>query len=302
MNKWSISQYPSYKGKVAIITGANSGIGFEAAMQLAGKEMTVILACKRIEAAERAKIDILKSHPAAELKPMKIDLSSLNEVKRFAKDFQNQFGRLDLLINNAGIMMSPYQETEDGFEHQLATNFIGHFALTGLLLQVLLMTPDSRVISLSSLSYKWAPINFSDMHFKNGYNKKKAYGQSKRACLVFAYELNRRLASSGNSTIALAAHPGLTKTNLDRYFPSFIRPMGNLFLQSAIKGVLPVIYAALAKELKGGEYIGPDGFQEMRGYPAIVDSDEATKDKEIANRFWLAAEEMTGVRYTFTKL
>lgn len=302
MNKWSISQYPSQQGKVAIITGANSGIGFESALELAKKNMMVILACKRMDAAESAKNDILKSHPTAQVTPMKVDLSSLNEVRKFAEDFKNRFDRLDVLINNAGIMMSPYKETEDGFEIQLATNFIGHFALTGLLMQILLKTLDSRVITLSSLSYKWAPINFNDLHFKNGYNKKKAYGQSKRACLVFAYELNRRLSSTGNSTISLAAHPGLSKTNLDRYFPALIRPLGSLFLQSAQNGALPVLYAALQKELKGGEYIGPDGFQEMRGNPTIVDSDEATKDTEIATRLWLSAEEMTGVHYTFTRL
>lgn len=301
MNKWNLSQYPSQQGKVAIITGANSGIGYEAALELAKKNMMVILACRQLNAAERAKIDILKSHPTAQVIPMKMDLSILNDVRKFAEDFLNRFDRLDLLINNAGIMMSPYKETEDGFENQLATNFIGHFALTGLLMQQLLKTPDSRVITLSSLSYKWASINFSDLHFKNGYHKKKAYGQSKRACLVFAYELNRRLSSTGNSTISLAAHPGLTKTNLDRYFPALIRPLGSLFLQSPKKGVLPVLYAALQKELKGGEYIGPDGFHEMRGYPTIVDSDKATKDQKIANTLWLSAEEMTGVHYTFTK-
>jgi len=160
-----------------------------------------------------------------------------------------QFKRLDLKINNAGIMISPYKETEDGFENQLATNFIGHFALTGLLMQPLLKTPHSRIITLSSLSYKWAPINFSDLHFKNGYDKKKAYGQSKRACLVFAYELNKRLSLAGTSAISIAAHPGLSKTNLDRYFPAVIRPLGSLFLQGPTKGVLPVLYAALQKEL-----------------------------------------------------
>lgn len=296
-----LSKYSSQQGKVAIITGANSGIGFETALQLAKRSMIVILACRRLDAAERAKVDILKSCKTAQVKPMQIDLNSLDEVRKFAQNFQNQFDRLDLLINNAGIMMSPYKETEDGFENQLATNFIGHFALTGLLMHLLLNTLDSRVVTLSSLSYKWAPINFDDLHFKKGYNKMKAYGQSKRACLVFAYELNRRLSASAKSTISLAAHPGLSKTNLDRYFPALIRPLGNLFLQSPNKGALPVLYAALQEQLKGGEYIGPDGFQEMRGSPTIVDSDEASKDKKIAIQLWKIAEEITGVYYTFGK-
>jgi NAD(P)-dependent dehydrogenase (short-subunit alcohol dehydrogenase family) len=249
-------------------------------------------------AADKAKNEILGIYPKAQITTMRIDLSSLNSVKDFADNFRKNFDKLHFLINNAGIMMSPHKETDDGFENQLATNFLGHFALTGLLMQFLINTPHSRVITLSSLSYKWAPVNFDDLHFKKGYNKKKAYGQSKRACLVFAYELNRRLSASGKSTISLAAHPGLSKTNLDRYFPALIRPLGILFLQSPKKGAFPVLYAALQNELTGGEYIGPDGFKEMRGNPAIVDSDEATKDTEIANQLWRVAEEATGVYYT----
>lgn len=297
MSMWDIKNEPSQRGKIVIITGANSGIGYETALELAKKDATVVMACRNMLAAEKAKNEILGIYPKAQITAMSIDLSSLNSVRDFADNFRKTFDKLNLLINNAGIMMSPYKETEDGFENQLATNFIGHYALTGLLMQLLINTPNSRVITLSSLSYKWAPVNFGDLHFKKGYHKKKAYGQSKRACLVFAYELNRKLSASGTSTISLAAHPGLSKTNLDRYFPAFIRPLGNLFLQSSKKGALPILYAALQKDLKGGEYIGPDGFQEMRGNPAIVDSDEATKDKEIANKLWKAAEEITGVHY-----
>ena len=299
MNKWDIENENVQPGKVCIITGSNSGIGYETALELAKKNVIIIMACRDMSAAELAKNKILEIYPKAQIISLKIDLSSLQSVRKFAEDFKMKFDRLDLLINNAGIMMSPHKETEDGFENQFATNFLGHFALTGLLLPLLLNTPGSRIISLSSLSYKWAPINFEDIHFKNGYNKKKAYGQSKRACLVFAYELNRRLSASGKSAISLAAHPGLTKTNLDRYFPALIRPLGSLFLQKAKKGALPVVFAALPQDLKGGEYIGPDGFQEMRGYPVIVDSDEDSKDQEIANRLWQKSEEMTGVNYKF---
>ncbi len=299
MNKWNLSNFPSQKGKVALITGANSGVGFETALELAKKDMIVILACRRLDAAENAKEAIVKNYSTAHVMPMKIELSSLKSVRQFAEDFTNRFDRLDLLVNNAGIMMSPYKVTEDGFENQLATNFLGHFALTGLLLNVVCNTPHARIITLSSLSYKWAPIDFEDLHFKRDYSKRRAYGQSKRACLVFAYELNRRLVASAKSTISLAAHPGLSKTNLDRYFPALIRPLGSLFLQSAKMGALPILYAALKKELKGGEYIGPDGFQEMRGNPTIVDSDDSTKDREIAKKLWMVAEEITGVRYPF---
>lgn len=299
MNNWDIENETVKPGKVCIISGANSGIGYETALELAKKNVIIIMACRDMSAAELAKNKILEIYSKAQIISLKIDLSSLQSVRKFVEDFKMKFDRLDLLINNAGIMMSPHKETEDGFENQFATNFLGHFALTGLLLPLLLNTPGSRIISLSSLSYKWAPINFEDIHFKNGYNKKKAYGQSKRACLVFAYELNRRLSASGKSAISLAAHPGLTKTNLDRYFPVLIRPLGSLFLQKAKKGALPVLFAALQKDLKGGEYIGPDGFLEMRGYPVIVDSDEDSKDQEIANRLWQKSEEMTGVNYKF---
>jgi NAD(P)-dependent dehydrogenase (short-subunit alcohol dehydrogenase family) len=297
MKKWTEKDIPSQAGKKVIVTGANSGIGYETAVALAQKEATVILACRTLAKAEEAKSKILQTSPSAKLEPMELDLASLASVKRFAQKFQEQFDQLDLLINNAGIMMPPYQVTEDGFENQLATNYIGHFALTGLLLPLLTQTPASRVVSLSSLAHRWANIQFDDLHFEKGYNKQKAYGQSKRACLMFAYELQRRLTEAGHDTLSLAAHPGVSKTNLDRYFPAIIRPLGTLFLQNQRKGALPTLFAATAKELKGGEYIGPDGVKEMRGYPKIVDSDEGSKDKKMAERLWKVSEEMTDVFY-----
>lgn len=299
MSKWDINNELSQRGRIVIITGANSGIGYETALALAKKDATIVMACRNMKDADKVKSQILGIYSKAQITTMLIDLSSLKSVRDFADNFQKKFARLDLLINNAGIMMSPHKVTEDGFENQLATNFIGHFALTGLLMPILITTPDSRIIMLSSLSHKWAPINFDDLHFRKRYNKMKAYGQSKRACLVFAYELNRRLAASGKRTISVAAHPGLAKTNLDRHFPALIRPLGKLFLQSPKTGALPVLYAALQKDLHGGEYIGPAGFKEMRGSPIIVDSDDASKDKNIAGQLWSVAEEMTGVKYTF---
>jgi len=297
MKNFKIDNYPSQNGRIAIITGANSGIGFETAKALAKKGATVVMACRNLQKAEEAKKRVLKTDPNASLKPMKIDTSSLAEVQKFAKHFQNHFDRLDLLINNAGIMMSPYEETENGFENQLATNYLGHFALTGHLMPLLLNTENSRVVSLSSLSYKWADIQFHDLHFQKKYDKKKAYGQSKRACLVFAYELQRRFSEKNVSTKSIAAHPGLSNTNLDRYFNPIIRPLGALFLQKQEKGAYPILFAALDKSLKGGEYVGPDGFQEMRGNPTIVDSDDKTKDRDIAKELWKVSEEMTKVSY-----
>lgn len=295
MKKWNIDQVSSQPGKVAIVTGANSGIGFEVTLGLVKKDFEVIMACRNMQKAEEAKVKILKIHPNAKVNPMKVDTSSLDEVKKFADQFQKKYQKLHLLVNNAGTMMSPYKITGDGFENQFATNYIGHFALTGLLLPILTSSNDSRIISLSSLSYKWSEILFDDFQFEKGYSKTKAYGQSKRACLMFAFELQKRLSAAGFESISVAAHPGLSKTNLDQYYPALIRPLGNLFLQPATKGALPILYAALDKNLKGGEFIGPDGFQQMRGFPKIVDADEYSNNKEVAKRLWSETEKMTNV-------
>ena len=296
-HKRGTEQLPSQRGRVAIITGANGGLGYETALGLARQDMQVILACRDLQKAEAAKSKIVNECPNAQVKSMKLDVSRLRDVKEFAIQFRTQYAKLDLLINNAGIMMSPYEVTEDGFENQFATNYLGHFALTGSLLPTLANTPGSRIVTLSSLSYKWAEIQFDDFHAEKSYSRRKAYGQSKRACLMFAYELQRRLAMTRQATLSVAAHPGLSKTNLDQHFPKLIRPLGSLFLQSAERGALPVLYAALSEQIKGGEYIGPDGFQEMRGNPIRVDSDEYSKDKDVAGRLWSASEEMTNTHY-----
>jgi NAD(P)-dependent dehydrogenase (short-subunit alcohol dehydrogenase family) len=296
-NKWSLEQVPSQQGKVAVITGANNGIGYETALALAKKGAEIVLACRNLEKAAAAESNIRNEYPKAQVRKIKLDLSSLRSVKAFAHQFTDRYNRLDLLINNAGIMMSPYKVTEDGFENQLATNYIGHFALTGLLLPLLTRTFGSRVVTLSSLSYKWAEIDFDDMQATKGYSRRKAYGQSKRACLIFAFELQRRLPAAGYPSISVAAHPGLAKTNLDQYFPSLIRPLGGLFLQPAAKGALPVLYAALSEAVTGGEFIGPDGFKQMRGNPTKVDADAYSQDVEIAHRLWKVSEEMTDIYY-----
>lgn len=302
MNKWSIDEVPSQLGKFAIVTGANSGIGYEVTLGLVKKDFEVIMACRNMQKAEEAKAKLLRLYPNAKINPIKIDMSSLDEVKRFVGQFQKRYHKLHLLINNAGIMMSPYKVTEEGFENQFASNYIGHFALTGLLLPILTTTIGSRIISLSSLSYKWSEILFDDFHFEKGYSKTKAYGQSKRSCLMFAFELQRRLTAAGYNTLSIAAHPGLSKTNLDQYYPALIRPLGNLFLQPASKGALPILFAALDKNLTGGEFIGPDGFQQMRGYPTKVEADEYSNNKEIAMQLWNESEKMTNVFYLSKKL
>ncbi|WP_046247414.1 oxidoreductase [Hymenobacter terrenus] len=296
-NKWNLAQVPAQPGRVAVVTGANIGLGYETALELARKDLTVMLACRNVSKAEAAKARIVQAYPSAKVECLPLDLSSLRSVREFAADFRQQHEKLDLLINNAGIMMPPQAVSADGFELQLATNYLGHFALTGLLLPLLVATPGSRVVSVSSLSYKWAEIDFADLQAKKGYSRRKAYGQSKRACLVFAYELQRRLAAAGYGTQSVAAHPGLAKTNLDQYFPALIRPLGSLFLQPAAQGALPLLHAALAPTIQGGEFIGPDGFQQMRGQPVRVDSDGNSKDPRVAARLWQASEELTKCLY-----
>lgn len=295
MSKWSLKDITSQQGKVAVVTGANSGIGYETTLGLAKKNVEVVMACRNMSKAEKARADILEECP--NLTILHLDTSSLVSVKRFAQDFREAHERLDILINNAGIMMSPYEVTQDGFENQLATNYIGHFALTGMLLPLLTNTDGSRILTLTSKSYNWSEIQFDDLHFEKKYSKTKAYGQSKRACLMFAYELQRRLNKAGHSTRSVAVHPGLAKTNLDKHFPALIRPLGALFLQKAEKGALSVLYASLSERIKGGELIGPDGFQEMRGSPTQLDSDDYSKDKKIAERLWQLTEDMTEVQY-----
>jgi NAD(P)-dependent dehydrogenase (short-subunit alcohol dehydrogenase family) len=296
-NTWSMAQVPAQPGRVALVTGGNNGLGYETALALAQKDVEVILACRNQQKAAEAKARIGRAYPSARVNCLPLDLSSLRQVEDFAAQVQRQYGQLDLLFNNAGVMMPPYAQTEDGFESQLATNYLGHFALTGLLLPLLTGTAGSRVVTVSSLSYKWAEIDFDDLQARRGYSRRKAYGQSKRACLVFAYELHRRLAAAGHGTVSVAAHPGLAKTNLDQYFPALIRPLGSLFLQPAAQGALPLLYAALAPDIQGGEYIGPDGFQQMRGQPTRVDSDARSKDRQIAARLWQVSEELTARRY-----
>ncbi len=285
--------------KIAIITGANAGLGLEESKHLAKLGVRVVMACRDLERGMEAKKGILHKSPNALIDVLELDLSSQKSILAFADLVKQDYHRLDLLINNAGIMMTPYEETEDGFENQLATNYLGHFALTAYLLPSLKRTEDSRVVSLSSLAHKWSGIRFDDPNFKNGYDQRAAYGQSKLACLMFAYELNRRLKVSGYSTISIAAHPGISNTNLFKSTPKFLKWLSPIMGQPAEDGAKPILYAALSKDLLGGEYIGPGGFNEWRGNPIIVDSSQASKNKQDAGRLWELSEQLTGVKYHF---
>lgn len=297
---WKLTQVPSQAGRIAIVTGANVGLGFETALALAGKGCKVVLACRNIDKAEVAKASILAQHQTAVIECMPLDLSSLKSVRTFANTYAKRHKKLDLLINNAGIMMPPFSLSEDGFESQLAANYLGHFALTGLLLPLIVNSPNSRVVSLSSIAHKWSGIHFDDINFKTGYSEREAYGQSKLACLMFAYELQRRLSKAGKSILSVAAHPGISHTNLFQHLPMAARlfaPLAGLVLQSAKGGAQPTLYAALGDDIHGGDYCGPRGLREMRGAPVKVRSNRCSRDEAAAAKLWALSEEMTGVRF-----
>ena len=296
--KWDRNNIADQSGRIAIVTGANSGIGFETARVLAQKNAEVILACRSVEKAEKAVEQIKSQFPEAKCRVMALDLSSLESVRTFADAFLEKYDALDLLINNAGVMVPPYTKTADGFELQFGTNHIGHFALTGLLLEKVLETEGSRIVIVSSAAHKIGKINFDDLNWeKRKYKPAGAYGDSKIANLYFLYELQRRLSASDKQTISAAAHPGWTETNLQQHSGLF-QSMNPLFAQSIEMGALPTLYAAVASGVQGGDYFGPSGFMEMRGYPKKVKSNKLSHNREIAKRLWAVSEELSGIKYS----
>jgi NAD(P)-dependent dehydrogenase (short-subunit alcohol dehydrogenase family) len=296
--KWTSERIPDQTGRVAIVTGANSGIGYQSALALAKKGATVVLAVRDEAKGRNAMEQIKEEQPGARVEVMKLDLASLESVRAFAAAFKQRHERLDLLVNNAGVMMPPTRSsTADGFELQLGTNHIGHFALTGLLLELLTSTPGSRVVNVSSAAHRWGGIDFDDLQWeKRRYKRMASYGQSKVANLLFTYELQRRLQAAGAETRALAAHPGWTATNLQRTSGLF-RALNPLFAMKPWQGALPTLYAATADDASGGQYYGPDGLGEMRGYPRPVGSSPASRDLETAARLWQISEQLSGVTY-----
>ena len=288
---WNFSTARSQKGRVAIVTGANTGLGFATASGLARLGAKVVLASRSEQRLKNAAAKIRSSYPDANLVCQTLDLGDLSTVRAFAEQFSQEHDRLDLLINNAGIMMSPYQLTTDGFEHQLAVNYIGHFALTDLLLPLMNETSHNtpsgaRIVTLSSLAHSWWKIQFEDLHFKRAYNARRAYGQSKLACLMFSYELARRLAGAGHKTLSVAAHPGLSNTSLFRDMPQIARFVMPLVTQTARAGALPTLYAALGEDIKSGDYCGPSGFTQYWGLPGKVTSSRASRDENRAAQLW----------------
>jgi len=304
MAAFQLENIPSQKNKIAIVTGANAGLGYETTLGLAKKEMTVVMACRNLEKAKSAKEKILKEVPSATLEIIQIDLSKLKSVRKFSTDFLSKYKRLDLLINNAGVMMPPYEKTEDGFELQLAANHFGHFLLTSLLLPALLNTPNARIVSISSIAHKNATINFKDLQSENEYSKFGAYGQSKLACLLFSKELQRRLENAGHTeTLSVAAHPGASNTELARHLPTWLaitlKPFLFFVTHSPKNAARATLMAALDTDIEGGAYIGPQGIGEMKGDPGHAKVAPQANDSKIATRLWRVSEKLTGAQFNF---
>jgi NAD(P)-dependent dehydrogenase (short-subunit alcohol dehydrogenase family) len=299
--RWTESDVPDQAGRTVVITGANTGIGFESARVLAAHGARVILACRDVGKAKDAAARIGAAAPRADVGAVELDLASLASVREAAGELRSAHDRIDLLINNAGVMMPPYGVTADGFELQFGINHLGHFALTGLLLDRLAGVPGARVVTVSSSAHKAGRIDFGDLQSRRRYRRAAGYGQSKLANLLFTYELQRRLAATGAGAVALAAHPGLTKTHLGRYLSpvtrSFYvvaeRPLGH----SAAKGALPVLRAATDTSARGGEYYGPGGWHEERGYPRLTEPSALARDEDAQRRLWHESERLTGVSY-----
>ncbi|ADT97335.1 SDR family NAD(P)-dependent oxidoreductase [Mycolicibacterium gilvum] len=301
-SKWTAADVPDQSGRVVVVTGANTGIGYETAEVLAGKGARVVIAVRDAGKGQKALDAITRKHPGAAVSLQELDLSSLGSVRRATDALRSAHPRIDLLINNAGVMYPPKQFTRDGFELQFGTNHLGHFAFTGLLLDNLLDVPGSRVVTVASLAHKnLADIHFDDLQWERKYNRVAAYGQSKLANLMFTYELQRRLAARGAPTIAVAAHPGISNTELMRHVPGTSLPgvmkLAGLVTNTPAVGALPTVRAATDPGVTGGQYYGPSGFNEMVGHPVLVTSNRKSHDVAVQQRLWTVSEDLTGVKY-----
>ncbi|MCQ1957374.1 SDR family NAD(P)-dependent oxidoreductase [Arthrobacter sp. zg-Y826] len=293
---WNEHSIPDQQGRVAVVTGANTGLGFETARMLASRGAAVVLAVRDLQKGKQAAARI-----AGDVTVQALDLTSLDSIRSAADSIRAAHPGLDLLINNAGVMYTPKRTTADGFELQFGTNHLGHFALTGLLLDLLLPVPGSRVVTVSSTGHRIrAAIHFDDLQWERSYNRVAAYGQAKLANLMFTYELQRRLAPYG-TTIAAAAHPGVSNTELARNAPAAIRIpfswLAPLLTQKPKMGALPTLRAATDPDVAGGQYYGPGNRAQTRGYPKLVTSSPASHDVAVQQRLWTVSEELTGVKF-----
>ncbi|BDX34558.1 short-chain dehydrogenase [Mycobacterium antarcticum] len=300
--KWTAAEVPDQTGRVAIVTGSNTGLGYETALVLATRGARVVLAVRDTEKGNAAAARLVGKVPRADVTVHALDVGSLQSIRTAAAELKSTYPRIDLLINNAGVMYPPKQLTADGFELQFGTNHLGAFALTGLLLENMLQVEGSRVVAVASIAHRiQAAIHFDDLQWERGYNRVAAYGQSKLSNLLFTYELNRRLAARDEPTIAVAAHPGISNTELMRHVPGSGLPgfkqVAGLVTNSAEMGALATLRAATDPNVRGGQYYGPDGVRELRGHPELVESSQQSHDQDVQGRLWTVSEELTGVTY-----
>ena len=300
--KWTAADVPDQTGRVAVVTGANAGLGLETAAVLAERGARVVVAVRDLGKGETAVGEIERCTPNADVALQQLDLSSLASVRTAADELRAAYPRIDLLINNAGVMYPPKQTTADGFELQFGTNHLGHFALTGLLLDHLLQVEGSRVVTVASIAHNiQAGIHFDDLQWERSYNRVAAYGQSKLANLMFTYELQRRLAATQTPTVAVAAHPGISNTELMRHIPGSGLPgfsaLAGLVTNSPAVGALATLRAATDPAVRGGQYYGPSGFRELVGHPVLVQSNRQSHDTDVQQRLWSVSEELTGVKF-----
>lgn len=301
MKKWNFNNIPDQQGRVALVTGANSGIGYHTSLMLAKKGAEVILACRNADKGKRAIDSISKEHPTAKVSLVKLDLSDLESVSGCADTLKSKYNRLDLLINNAGVMIPPFSHTQQGFELQFGTNHLGHFALTGRLLPLILKTAASRIVSVSSLAASiYSYMDFNDLNYEHKpYKKWQAYGQSKLADIMFIRELATRLEEHNSKTIAAAAHPGGSATNLQRTSNSFMRnkKLAALYTHTPDKAALPTLRAACDPTVTNGSYWGPSGLFHLTGAPDKAKIPAKALDAKLTKQLWDISEEQTGVKY-----
>jgi NAD(P)-dependent dehydrogenase (short-subunit alcohol dehydrogenase family) len=303
---WTRDDIPDQRGRVAVVTGANGGLGLETALGLAGAGAHVVMVCRNPAKTDAALARIRAEHPDASLEVVACDLSSQRSVRASTEEIRGRHERVDLLIANAGVMAIPRRITDDGWEMQLATNHLGHWTFTALLIDRMLPVDGSRVVVVTSEFHKAGRIDFDDLHGDRRYSRWKAYAQSKLANLLFASELSRRLLAGRHPTIAGAAHPGYSATDLQAVGPKMgghklterVIDLGNrLIAQSSAMGALPTLYAATAPNMVSGMLIGPDGLFDMRGHPEVVVPSKRAQDPVLAKRLWAVSEELTGVSF-----
>ncbi len=293
---WTLARLPNLDGRVAIVTGANAGLGYETAFALASAGAEVVLATRDQLRGERAAGRIRATRPQAKVERLELDLSRLDSVAEFVEAFGADHDRLDILVNNAGVMHPPANKTAEGFELQFGVNHLGHHALTGRLLPLLSRAEDPRIVTVSSIAHRGAKIDFDNLRMEKGYNPYREYGQSKLANLVFARELDRRLRAAQSPIRSIAAHPGVSATDLSRYFPRLVASLAKGVSMSPAKGALSQIYACV-EDVQGGAYIGPDGFKEIWGWPHHAEVDAAARVDGLGPRLFDVSEQATGVRF-----